>query len=231
MPRSRKRGSERPLLATFLAVSFVLGVLLGAVLASTWIQGLPTLQLSPGEAYTSSITIVGVDKATGEGRLATLTVELRAGIGRLLVSVPPYENEDTQQAALDAKTAAASVTGYNFSQVDIIISIENLSSETTIAGPATSAAVAVLIVAAARARDNVKPNEVRQGVVISASINAVGKLQPVGEIQEKYQTVSGVEGYSLFVIAEDQPGNLPNYPGISVQRVRNLSDLAGVVLR
>lgn len=229
-----KKGNERPLLATFLAVSFVLGALLGAVIASTWIQGVPSLQLSEGEVYIRSITIVGVDKTTGEGRLATLTVELRAGSGRLMIAPPPYENEDTQAAALKARKAAdQEITqrlNLNLDESDVIISIENLSDETTIAGPSASASVAVLIVAAVNASEGETPNQVRQDVVVSASINEVGRLEPVGEIAQKYQAVRDAGTYTCFVVAEDQPGNLPNYPGISVVKIRNLSDLVDEVL-
>ncbi|MDI6643273.1 MAG: hypothetical protein QMD95_04395 [Candidatus Hodarchaeaceae archaeon] len=230
MPRSRRKDSERPLLATFLSISFVLGALLGAVIATTWVQGLPALQLSPGEAYTRSITIVGIDKTTGQGRLATLVVELRAGTGRLMIAVPPYENEDTQKAALGARTAAERETGWSLGQVDIIISVENLAAETIIAGPSASAAAAVLIVATVNTSKNRTPNQVRQDVVVSASINKVGKLEPVGQITEKYQTVRKAGIYSLFVVAQDQRGYLPNYPGVSVERARNLSELISKVL-
>lgn len=53
---------------------------------------------------------------------------------------------------------------------------------------------------------------------MSAAINMVEKLEPVGQITEKYQTVRAAGIYLLFVTAQDQPGNLPNYPGISVER-------------
>lgn len=231
MARSRKKGSKKSLFATFLATSFILGVLLGAVLASVWIQGAPVLQLSPGEAYTRSITIVGIDKNTGQGRLAVLTVELRAGSGRLAIAVPPYENEDTQKATLDARSAAELVSNRNLDQVDIIISIENIDPQTTITGPSSSAAIAVLMVATIRASEDTSPNMVRQDVVVSASIDSTGRLEPVGEIAEKYQTVRAAGGYSLFVVAQTQSGYLPDYPDISAGRALNLDKLASLVLQ
>ncbi|MDI6884430.1 MAG: hypothetical protein QMD00_04825 [Hadesarchaea archaeon] len=230
MPRSRRRDSERPLVGTFMVISFVLGALLGAVIATTWVQGLPVLQFSEGENYARSITIVGIDKSTGEGRLATITVELRGGTGRLLIAVPPYENEDTQKAALDARTAAGSKAGWGLKQTDVIISIENLSTETTIAGPSSSAAVAVLIVAAINAKDNKPLSMVHQNVVVSAAIDSTGRLKPVGDIAEKYRAVRAAEGYSVFVVAQDQPGHLPDYPDISVERASDLDELASIVL-
>lgn len=224
--RKRRRGS----LAAFLATSFVLGVILGAVLTSIWIRGAPVLHLSPGEYYTRSITIVGIDKNTGQGELAVIKVELGNGSGRIAIAVPPYENEDTQKAALDAKRAAELATNTDLGQVDIIISVENISAGTTIAGPSASASVAVLIVAAVNAYENRAPNQVRQDAVVSAFINSTGRLEPVGEIAEKYQTVRNAGSYSLFVVAETQPEHLPDYPDISFERARNLGELADIIL-
>ncbi len=230
MARSKKRSKERSLFATFLATSFILGALLGAVLASTWIQGAPVLQLSPGETYTRSITIVGIDKNTGQGRLAVLTVELRTGSGYLAIAIPPYENEDTQKAAVDARNAAELAVNRDLSQVDIIISIENIEPETTITGPSSSAAMAVLMVATIRASENTSPNMICQDAVVSAAIGSTGRLEPVGEIAEKYQTVRGAGIYSLFVVAQTQSGYLPDYPDISVERALNLEKLVSIVL-
>lgn len=115
--------------------------------------------------------IVGIDKNTGQGRLAVLTVELMTGSGRLAIAVPPYENEDTQKAALDARDAAELALNRNLGQVDIVISVENISPETTITGPSSGAAMALLMIAAASASENTSPNMVRQDAVISASID------------------------------------------------------------
>lgn len=225
---SRKRRQRS--LAAFITVSFFIGVFLGTVLTSIWIQGAPTLHLSPGESYTRSITIVGIDKNTGQGRLATLTVELRTGSGRLAIAVPPYENEDTQKVALDAKSAAELMVDRDLSHVDIIISVENISPETTITGPSASATIAVLIVAAVHASENASPNMVRQDAVVSAAINSTGRLEPVGEIEEKYEAVRNAGSFTLFIVAKDQSGNLWDYPNISVEHVLNLRELAGMVL-
>ena len=214
-------------MASLLAISFLLGLLLGAVLVSTWVSELPALQLADGENYTRSITIVGIEKSTGEGMLATLKVGLMAGQGRLLVNVPPWENEDTQQSFLDARDAAEHwsilETGQSLEQVDVIVSLENLSEETTIAGPSASAAMAVALVAMIRASENIEPNQVRQDAVVSASIGSTGILMPVGGIKTKYEKVRA-GGFSLFIVASGQGGALPNYPDIQVEKVRNLHE-------
>lgn len=234
MPRSRARAKRKSQLTTFLAISFIFGLILGSVLASIWLGELPALQLEEGEVYKRSTVIVGVEKGTGQGILAALTVEIRTGQGRLLINVPPWENEDTQIAAQNARDAAGayieSEMGFSLSQVDVIISIENITSDMTIAGPSASAAMAVAIVAAALAKENVAANEIRQDVVVSASIDALGALKPVGEIEEKYETVREAGSFSLFIVEDGQPGNLPNYPGIQVERVNNLDELVDLML-
>jgi predicted S18 family serine protease len=229
MPRRRARRREKSYLASFLATSFLLGLLLGAVLISTWLGEPPSLQLTEGENYTRSITIVGIEKSTGEGTLATLKVELRDGQGRLLIDVPPWENEDTQRSFLDARDAAEhwliSERGRSLEQVDVIVSLENLSKGTTIAGPSASAAMAVAIVAAIRAKDNIGASKIRQDVVVSASIDSTGVLKPVGKIRAKYETVREAGGFSLFIVASTQHGPLPGYPGVQVEKISNLSEL------
>ncbi len=229
MARSSRKRRRNPL-AAFLATSFVLGVILGAVLTSIWIRGAPVLHFLPGENYTRSITIVYVND-TEHGGLAVIKVELRSGSGRIAIAVPPYENEDTQEAALYAKEAAETYAYIDLSQTDIIISIEDVAPGTTIAGPSASAAVAVLIVAAVNAKENTTPNQVLQGAVISAAINWNGRLEFVGKIAEKYQTVRNAVRYSLFVIAETQDlENLRIYPDLSVKRARNLEELVDIIL-
>ena len=228
MARRRARRRERSFLASFLAISFLLGLLLGAVLVSTWMSELPALQLADGENYTRSITIVGIEKSTGEGMLATLRVGLITGQGRLLIDVPPWENEDTQQSFFDARDAAEHwsilETSQSLEQVDVIVSLENLSEETTIAGPSASAAMAVALVAMIRASENIEPNQVREDAVVSASIGSTGVLMPVGGIKTKYEKVRA-GGFSFFIVASTQGGPLPNYPDIQVEKVRNLHEL------
>ena len=234
-----RKKSKKGALAQLLAVAFTLGALFGFTLASIWIQGPPVLSLSSGDNYSRSMTIVGVEKSTGQGKLATVTVGLRSGIGRLLVEVPPYENEDTQQAALDARAAASLYTGVSLSAVDIVVSVENMEPTTTIAGPSASATMAVLMVAVIRAdaadNDNLNladesANLVDQTAVVSAKIDSTGGLGSVGEIAQKYSAALSVGDYSKFIVAQGQPGPTQTSQSLLVQRASNLQELAGLVL-
>jgi len=225
-----RKKSKKGILAQLVAVAFTLGILFGFTLASIWIQGPPVLSLSSGDNYSRSITIVGVDKGTGEGKLATVTVGIRSGSGRLLVGVPPYENEDTQQAAANASAAASLYTGVSLSAVDIVVTIENMNSTTTIAGPSASAAMGVLMVAVINAAENKTPNLVDQTAVVSASIDSTGKLNQVGDIAAKYSAVEEAGGYSEFIVSSGQAGAIQTSPNLSVLRAGNLQSLAGYVL-
>ncbi len=224
----RKRGKKSPI-TVFIIVSFLLGTLLGITIAFSLIQGKPSLELSPGEVYTRRMTIVGIDK-NGHGKLATLIIELRQGSGRLGFLIPPYENEDTQKSAIVARTAAGFTTGYNLDMVDILISIENLTPDTTLTGPSASGSIALLILSVIRARENKVPNVVRQDTVISASINSIGRLEPIGWITEKYRTVSEAGTYTLFIVFEGQEGMLEDHTGIPIKGAANLEQLAEFVL-
>jgi len=227
MPRKKSKKSVLPQL---MAVAFMLGTLFGVTLAAIWVQGLPVLTLSSGDNYSRSMTIVGVEKSTGQGKLATVTVGFRSGSGRLLVEVPPYENEDTQQAAIDARAAASLYTGKSLSAVDIVVSVENIEATTTIAGPSASSAMAVLMVAVINAADNKTPNLVDQTAVVSASIDSTGRLNPIGGASEKYSAVAVAGGYSKFIVSDGQPDATQTSSSLSVQYALNLQELAGLVL-
>lgn len=218
-------------LAPFFAIPFALGLLLGLTLASAFLTPLPRLELSDSENYSSSMAIVGVDKRTSVGKLGVMNVVLREGSGSVLVKVPPYENEDTQQAAVTAMTAAATLTAKDISAVDFIVSLENMELSTTIAGPSAGATVAVLLVSVIREKENENgyPYRVKPGIVVSASIDATGRLSPVGDIDAKYQAVREAGGYSTFVVAEGQP-SISESSDVAVERARNLQELADIVL-
>jgi predicted S18 family serine protease len=225
-----RKKSKNGVLAQMVAVAFTLGALFGLTLAAIWIQGPPVLILSSGDNYSRSMTIVGVDKSTGAGKLATVTVGLRSGSGRLLVGVPPYENEDTQQAATNARAAASLYTGRSLSAVDITVTVENMNLTTTIAGPSASAAMGVLMVAVINAAENKTPNLVDQTAVVTASIDSTGSLGPIGDVATKYSAVEAAGGYSKFIVSSGQPGEIQT-SNLSVLQAGNLQSLAGYVLK
>jgi len=223
----RKRKGGGP--ATFLIIAFILGTILGAVASSTVLQGRGSLLLSSGEVHTRSIAVVGI--SDGVGKLATLTVELRPGSGHLGIAVPPYEDQEAQASAVVARTAAETTTGHKLDRVDILISFDNLPERTTVTGPSSSASIALLLLATINASLGRSPNMVRQDVVVSASINEIGRLEPVGNILEKYRAVVEDGSYAVFVVSRDQTFDSGSLAKVSVEKAVDLNELAEIVLR
>ncbi|MCS7131542.1 MAG: hypothetical protein NZ934_02305 [Hadesarchaea archaeon] len=209
-----------PSVKGLLAAAFLIGLCLGAALASGWYASRPPLELAEGETYARSIAIVGVVKDGREGKLATLTAELRSGRGRLLVAVPPYENEDTQRSAMAAKLAAERLTRLNLALVDVVFSID--ADVEFIAGPSAGGAMAAVLVAAMENR------WVRKDVMVSATIDELGRLGPVGDIELKIRAARDA-GFKLFIVATDQP-EAPRIAGIEIKQARNLRELVGLIL-
>jgi uncharacterized protein len=219
MDQLKLHEARKPSLKGIAAV-FLIGLVLGGVLTASWRARRAPLELAEGEVSRRSTTVVGVVRDTLEGELARLTVELRSGNGRVLISVPPYEGEDTQRSARNAKLAAEEETNFDLARVDIIFSIE--AEAELVAGPSAGGAMAVLLVAAIENRG------LRQDAVISAAIEEDGRLLPTGEINVKLRAVKDA-GFRLFIVSADQTG-LDEDAGIRVEQVRNLEELAELML-
>ncbi len=234
---SRWEDKKKSYLAVFITISFLLGAITGITLSDIWDNEKPILKVPNGEEYMRSMAIAGID-ASGRGKMATLIVELKSGSGRLGLFVPPYEDKNAQRAAVMAKTAASSITKYGLGEVDIMVTIDNLATEATFSGPSASASMALLIIAAIRLSENNAPNLVRQDTIISASVNSIGKLVPVGNIMEKYMAVKESGAYTLFVVSTNQTGIEPpvpelssNLPELSIEKATDLNELADKVLK
>jgi predicted S18 family serine protease len=209
-----------PRLRGLLAAAFLIGLCLGAALASGWYASRPPLKLTEGEVYARSIAVVGVLKDGREGRLATLTVELQPGRGRLLIAVPPYENEDTQRSAIAAKRAAERLVGLDLALVDVVFSLE--ADVEFIAGPSAGGAMAAALVAAMENR------WVRGDAIVSATIDELGRLGAVGDIELKIRAAKDA-GFKLFIVATNQPG-VPKMAGIEIKRAGSLRELVRLIL-
>ena len=229
MPRARKLMDQVKLckpkrrdLTGLISLAILIGVILGIVLSASWYSTRPPLVLSENELRARSIHIVGVTQVgTPSGELATLTAELRQGSGRVLIGVPPYENNDTQMAARNAVQAAGSETGFDLSSTDVAYSIETTAEMIT--GPSAGAAMAVVLVAV------IENKEVLQGAITSATVDESGRLGPVGDIDIKIGAAEQA-GYTLFVVSSNQPG-VPVTSSIRVEKARNLADAANLMLR
>jgi len=227
MDQLKLHEEKRQYLTSLLILAILIGACLGAVLAASWYATRPPLVLGENEVLTRSTTIVGIIRDGGQAELAKLTVELKSGGGRLLISVPPYENEDTQRSARNAKLAAESETGYDLSHIDIIFSIE--AEAEVVTGPSAGTAMAVVLVAAIRAYENEASNEVRQDAVVSATINEYGGLGPVGDISDKINAARDA-GFNLFVVANNQTNIPSGVSGIEIKKAQNLNEAVSLML-
>ncbi|MEM3401782.1 MAG: hypothetical protein QW179_04265 [Candidatus Hadarchaeales archaeon] len=223
----RKRKSP---LAMFVVSFFSVGVIVGAIFATSLLEPPEELLLSGNEARRKEITIVGVEQMTGRGRLGSLWLEMRDGSGKVLFAVPPFENEDTQKAAMDARAAVEALVGKRLGRVDFVIGLENLGMASSIAGPSMGASVALLMLAAVREEENIGESSVRQDIVISAKIDSTGRLGAVGDLKEKYEAVKADGRFTSFVIAETQPVNFTPSKDLPLVRIRNLEMLARLAL-
>lgn len=209
-------------LTGLVLLALLIGVIFGVVLAAGWYSTRPPLVLSENELRARSISIVGVTEGGNPaGELATLTAELRQGSGRVLIGVPPFENDDTQMAARSAVQAAGSETGFDLSSTDVAYSIDTTAEMIT--GPSAGAAMAVVLVAVIENKD------VLQGAITSATCDESGRLGPVGDIDIKIGAAEQA-GFTLFVVSTNQPG-VPLTSSIQVQRARTLADAANLMLR
>ncbi|MFN4133073.1 MAG: hypothetical protein ACK4GQ_01715 [Candidatus Hadarchaeales archaeon] len=217
-------------LAMFTASFFCLGMVIGAIVVASLLESPEELLLLGGGAGRKEITIVGVEQATGKGRLGVLWVEMKEGSGRVLFAVPPFENEDTQKAVMNARAAVEALIGKRLGKVDFVIGLENLGLATSVAGPSMGASVALLMLAAVKEEENLGQSSVRQDTVISAKIDSTGRLGAVGDLKEKYEAVRADGRFTSFIIAETQPVNFTPSQSLPFLRARNLEALAKLAL-
>jgi uncharacterized protein len=136
--------------------------------------------LGTANAYNSTQTkLVGIthfDNKT-KGVLATLTVEVHNGSGRVFVETNPLTKIDTQVSARLAKEVACEITGVNCSNYDFYYIIN--SDYEIVGGPSAGAAMTVATIAA------LQGVKLKGDVFITGTINPAGSIGPVGGILDK----------------------------------------------
>ncbi len=221
----RARRREKSYLASFLAISFLLGSVLGGALVIGLVRGPEPLELPENVIVTRSINIVGVLEDTNVGKLAALTVELRQGKGDVFINAAsPYEGYVMQEWTTKARDAVEFYMGGApaLSSVDIAFAVEPFEKQDEkVDGPSASAAMAVVLVAA------IENWEVRQDTVVSAKIDESGDLEPIGKAEEKLLAVGRDGRFTRFIVSDKQESL--SYPNIDVIPAGNLQDLCGLM--
>jgi len=166
----------------FLAsFSFVTGYLL-SVQTITGADTAQPIQLEAAEPGTSmAIPIAAVyigNDGLQKGIISTLTVELIEGRGRVLVNIDDVlTGTDTQESARTAVEAVEAYLSVDFSEVDIIFTID--SDAQAISGPSAGSAMAIALALATEDR------EINDGAAITGTISADGRIGLVDGVLDK----------------------------------------------
>jgi len=190
--------AEIVLLVALLAVTFSLGLFTAdyfSVSKATGLTGLSLTQL-PEKTYSASIDIVAVNSQDNTGVVNTATVEVQPGQGRVLFSLNPFVEPDTQQSAEIAKTVAEIFTGTSLSDKDVIYSIEAGNAQ-LVGGPSAGAALTAATIAA------IEQKQIKSNVAITGTINADGSIGQIGGVIEKLGATAQV-GKTLFLVPRGQ---------------------------
>ncbi|MBD3155338.1 MAG: hypothetical protein GF368_01640, partial [Candidatus Aenigmarchaeota archaeon] len=146
-------------------------------------------------SYESFINIVGVDNH-GNGILGNITVEIQEGKGRVLVDTTPLQGIYTQNSERIAVEVASDVTGFDFSEYDVIYSIVTDNAH-VIDGPSAGGALALATISAIEGR------EISGNFAMTGTINEDGSVGPVGEVLVKAKAAAD-NGITVFLIPEGQ---------------------------
>ncbi|MDO8648120.1 MAG: S16 family serine protease [Candidatus Diapherotrites archaeon] len=143
----------------------------------------------------ASVNIVAVT-ADNQGVVSQASVEIIPGSGRILLSVNPFIEPDTQDSAKTAAQVAEKYTGKSLQDKDLILTIENSQAQ-LVGGPSAGAAFTLATIAA------IEKKQVNQNAAITGTINSDGSIGQIGGVIEK-ATAAAEKGLSLFVVPKGQ---------------------------
>ncbi len=148
----------------------------------------PTVQ----PAYRVHIQLPAVAKS-GEGALATFTVETAPGNGRVFIGVSdgPLVNADTQGSLRIALDVAKHAIAGEDPDLDVFYTFSTESD--AVGGKSAGAAVSVATMAA------LQHATLRADTLITGTVEADGRIGPVGKILEKALAVKKA-GYTTFLV-------------------------------
>lgn len=194
-PRDRICGIEKRNMPKLWLLIMVL-IVLSAIISFSWGACLsPTgMTIAPGQVLEGSANIVAVGNR-GDGVMGEANVEIRSGIGRILVATNPFNEPDIQQSIERSITVAASLSGETIANKDFIISFD--IDGDVIGGSSAGAAITSAATAALQGL------KLKDDAVVSGTINIDGSIGMVGGIIEKIQTAAERD-IELFLIPRGQ---------------------------
>lgn len=183
------------LLIVLVLASFSLGFVLNDYFYSgNGIQ--PVLTVLPEKTYSADIDIVAVRMQGEIGIVNTATVEIIEGKGRVLFSLNPFVEPDTQQSAEIAKNIAEEYTKKSLADKDVIYSIDAGNIQ-LVGGPSAGAALTAATIAA------IEDKQIKEGVSMTGTIQQDGSIGQVGGIIEKF-AASAERGKAIFLVPQGQ---------------------------
>lgn len=153
------------------------------------------INLCSAQTYEAFTKIVGVDNQGG-GVVGNVTVEIRPGKGRILVNTQPLQGIYTQDSERIAVKVAHDITGFDFSNYDVIYTIVTPKAN-VVEGPSAGGAMTLATISAI------------QGKTISPAFSMTGTIEEdhsigrVGEILVKAKAAAD-SGVTVFLIPKGQ---------------------------
>ncbi|NCO96916.1 MAG: hypothetical protein COY38_01080 [Candidatus Aenigmarchaeota archaeon CG_4_10_14_0_8_um_filter_37_24] len=154
-----------------------------------------SFSLASAANYESFVNVVGVDNQ-GKGIIGNVTVEIQPGKGRILVDTKPLQGIYTQDSERIAVKIASEITGFDFSNYDVIYSIIT-SNAHVIDGPSAGGALALATIAAVQEKD------ISHSFAMTGTIEDDGSIGEVGEILAKAKAATD-HGVTVFLIPKGQ---------------------------
>jgi len=201
-------------------------------------------------SYTREGSLI-FERATQNGIMMDVNVEIKPGAGRVLVETRPLMGIVFQDAANTAVLVAGNITGANLSSSDVIFSIHAPGAVPQIDGPSAGALMTAVVTAA------IENRTLNQSATLSGTINPDGTIGTIGGITDKAQAAKD-SGKQLFLLPEgnqvlsfstppeksffgmatnkqitqttDTQGFIENQTGIKVIFVRNISDVLDLLM-
>ncbi len=154
------------------------------------------LRQLPAEKLEASIDIVAVKQQGEAGVVSRAVAEIAQGKGRVLFSLNPFVEPDTQQSAETAAAVAQQFTGKSLADRDVIYSIENTEAQ-LVGGPSAGAALTVATIAALEGK------ELRADAAITGTILPDGTIGTIGGVIEKAAACADANK-TLFLVPKGQ---------------------------
>lgn len=184
------------------------------------------LALFPAVRATSAMHVPAVD-LSGQGTVTSITVEARAGSGKVFVDISPYFSIETQQSSRNAEIAAASAANANRSLYDVFIQIA--APAQVVDGPSGGSALATLMYS------EFTHQTPRPDLSMTGTINPDGSIGRIGGLMQKAQAASQA-GVKVLLIPDGQAteGDVdltaygPQVLGMQIVEVRNLQDALAI---